>query len=717
MRRTPVAILIAITALLAFHAAAVHGGGSERPSIDRSFAIVELKGEPLATYVRTWPRSGKRIDFDSAAVKTYRSQLASGRTAFASWLAANAPAAQIVGQFDIGLNAVEIQLNGTSLQTLRSAPQVLSAEYENLYYPQDSNDPDLTLIRAQEAWVTSQVGGTPNAGRGVKIVIIDSGIDITHPCFSDAGFPATLQLGDTRFTNNKVIAARVFAKSSDATAEAIQRHGTHVAGTAACNLDTPAAVNGVSIPYAVSGVAPGAQLGNYNVFPGTVEGARTGDIVDALETAYEDGFDVANVSLGIALSGKHDPLAKTVNNLDLANLVVTAAAGDGGPTRSSVTSPGSAARALDAGASSVPHFVGTPLSVGATTFLVRPGDFAVVLSDLTAPLGVVAGSIGGLADACSALAAGSLTGKIAVFSVGACTFSTQIRNAQNAGAVAAVVVNDVAGDPTHLLQDGTPIQPTIPTYMASRSSTPALVALNGQAGTIRAALSYFATGNGNIMARFSGQGPLDPRVKPDVVAPGVSVLNAVPTSFCSGAPCWAFLDGTSMASAHLAGAAAVLRGAHPIWSAAEVRSAIVNTASEGVLTNFSTGTTVVTDVNVVGTGLEDLLSAVQTAVAFDPVSVSFGSVKAGASQVRTASVMIKNLAAASQTFSLFLAPSTAGATFGVVPSVTLAGGQFATISLTLSVAAGSPSGDRQTILRVSRGGVEVAHVAAYASVK
>src|SRR5256885_16594633 len=114
---------------------------------------------------------------------------------------------------------------------------------------------------------------------------------ITHPCFSDAGYTAQTQLGDKTFTNNKVIAAKVFnnkTPSQKYTPEALQEHGTHVAGTAGCNENTPAPVDGV-MTYDMSGVAPRALLGNYNVFPGQVGNARSEDIVNALEAAYADG--------------------------------------------------------------------------------------------------------------------------------------------------------------------------------------------------------------------------------------------------------------------------------------------------------------------------------------------------------------------------------------------------------------------------------------------
>src|SRR5439155_3522525 len=111
-------------------------------------------------------------------------------------------------------------------------------------------------------------------------------------------------------------------------------------------------------------------------------------------------------------------------------------------------------------------------------------------------------------------------------------------------------------------QDGTPNQPTKPAYMVALAAKAALMAADGQATTISATLQYFTSPNSNIMAGFSSQGPTDVdfRVKPDVVAPGVNVLSSIPGNR------WAFFQGTSMATPHLAGSAAVVIGAHPTWS-------------------------------------------------------------------------------------------------------------------------------------------------------
>src|SRR5262249_7478689 len=127
------------------------------------------------------------------------------------------------------------------------------------------------------------------------------GIDTRHPCFDDTGYAAQTQLGDTSLTNNKVIVARVFnntIKKNGYDASAVGSHGQHVAGTIACAAHTPASIDGASIPYAPSGVAPHALLGNYNVFPNDIESARSEDILNALQAAYEDGMDIVNMSLG-----------------------------------------------------------------------------------------------------------------------------------------------------------------------------------------------------------------------------------------------------------------------------------------------------------------------------------------------------------------------------------------------------------------------------------
>ena len=712
---------IAAVGLLVAGAAypAPNGDNAAQVSQDTGSALVQLNADPLATATATRPPHGKKIDFNSNAVKSYRAQLSALRNDYKAWLRANVPHAQVTGEFDISLDAVAVQLNGATLPQVSATPLVTHAEYEGLYRP-IAFDPDLGLIHALEAWAAG--GGAANAGAGVKVAIVDTGIDVTHPCFSDAGYAKQNQLGDPHFTNNKVIAAKVFnnkTPSQHYTAEALQDHGTHVSGTVACNFGTPATVNGVAIPYGISGVAPRALLGNYNVFPGQVVNARSEDILNALEAAYADGFDVANMSLGGGAHGIQDLLTVAVDNLDQADMVVAVAAGNSGPGLFTVESPGSAARALSAGASSVPHFVGAPVTASGATYGAATGDFAVVSTDLTTTLHAVTGSTNGLSTACSPLPAGSLAGQIALVSRGVCAFSVKIRNAQAAGAAAVLVANNVAGDPSAMATDGTPDQPTTPAYMVSRADGQALLGVNGAATTIGATLAYFLTTNADIMAGFSSQGPTDVdfRVKPDVVAPGVNVLSSIPHAFCDTPPCFAFFQGTSMATPHLAGSAAVVRGQHPDWSAAEVRSAIVNTADRDVLKNFSTAAAE-SNVNIIGAGRENLASAVRASAALDPVSVSFGAVPSGSGQVKSFNVTLRNVGNTAASWQVAITPGDASVAYDVSPkSVTLAVGESTIVTVTMTAGRPAATGGHQAWLTVAAGATPVAQAAVFTLIK
>ncbi|MFT3953952.1 MAG: S8 family serine peptidase [Piscinibacter sp.] len=689
-----------------------------RASQDAGYAIVQLAAEPLSTYARTKPAKGKKIDFSSTTVKSYRALLSKARNDYKAWLRSNAPQASVTGEFDISLNAVAVKLNGATLAQVSATSMVRSAQYEGLYYPAAA-DPDLALINAEQAW--AQAGGAAGAGAGVKVAIVDSGVDATHPCFADTGYPAQTQLGDKKYTNNKVIAARVFNNKLNQNgfdAKAVGEHGTHVAGTVACNYQTPASVSGVTIPYAMSGVAPRALLGNYNVFPGTVDNARSEDILNALEAAYADGMDVANMSLGGGSHGIQDLLTVAVDNLDRANMVVSISNGNDGPGYFTVGSPGMAARGLTAGASTVPHYIGAPVTAGSASVGAASGDFALVTSNLTAPLAVVAGTVNGLNNACAALPGGSLSGAIALVSRGTCSFSTKIRNAQGAGAIAVLVANNVAGDPTAMGSDGTANQPTVPAYMVGLGDGQLLRGLGGVSTTIASTLTYVLSANANIMAGFSSQGPTDVdfRVKPDVVAPGVNVLSSIPTYLCGGAPCFAFLSGTSMAAPHLAGSAAVLRQQHPDWSAADVRSAVVNTATRGVLKDFAQANPVA-DANIVGSGLENLLAATGATVSLDPVSLSFGAVPSGSGQSRTQSLTVTNLSGVAKSFVLSVAAQPGGVSYSVSPSaIALDAGASATVSVTMQAAVGA-TGHQQGRLVLSEGGSQVGHAVLFTLMK
>ncbi|HEX5534133.1 MAG TPA: S8 family serine peptidase [Actinomycetales bacterium] len=686
---------------------------------DPSSAVVRLSLDPAASTATT---TGGELDLASQSAKSQRAQLTKQRNDFKQWLKANAPKAKVTGEYDVAVNAVAVTLNGTALSTLRSAPGVVSADYQAVYRPSAHQDPDLALIRGMEGWTAAKpVGGATKAGTGVQVAIIDTGIDVTHPCFADAGFPATKQLGDTRFTNNKVIVAKVFnnkAPNLKLTPEAIQDHGTHVAGTVACNAHTPAKVQGAEIPYAPSGVAPGAQLGNYNVFPGQVDNARSEDILNAMQAAAEDGMDVINMSLGGGASGTQDLLTMAVDNLDRAGIVVAVASGNSGPGRGTVESPGSAERALTAGASTVGHFVGTPIkdASGNTVAVAAIGDFPTPQSDITAKLAKAAGSP--LGNGCDAGQFGSdMQGAIALISRGSCTFGQKVHNAEQAGAVAAIIVNNVPGDPIAMAADAA-FPSTIPAVQAGLADRDKLVALVGSNVTMGSTAEYTRTAHDNIMADFSSQGPTDVtfRVKPDVVAPGVNVLSSVPHQSCKNpgdTGCWAFMQGTSMATPHLAGMAAVVMQAHPGWSAEEVRSAIVNTAQEGKLKQSREITALETSVQVTGAGLADLKAAVGADVAVGPVSTSFGAVPSGSGQTITRTVTVTDLTGAAQTLPVAVDGRDASGFKASASSVKVPAGGSATLTVTFTAGKQAAAGEYQATLRLG----DIAHSVLFALVK
>ena len=495
-----------------------------------------------------------------------------------------------------------------------------------------------------------------------------------------------------------------------------------MSGTVACNFETPTVVDGVTLPYKMSGVAPRALLGNYNVFPGAVGSARSEDILNALEAAYADGFDVANMSLGGGAHGIQDLLTVAVDNLDRANMVVAIANGNDGPGYRTVGSPGSAARGLTAGASSVGHEIMHIVTVGGTSYPAVKGEFGA--GPVTAPLRVVFDGnspFNGLSLGCDPYGPGLLTGTIALISRGVCDFSVKLRNVQAAGGVGAIVVNRVPGAFV-MGTNGEPNQPTIPGFMVDQLYATPLKAANGATTTMPLLGTYhFDMAKNDIIGDFSSWGPTDVdfRVKPDVMAPGVNVVSSIPRSYCgSGATtCFAFFNGTSMASPHLAGSAAVVRQQHPGWSAADVRSAIVNTADRKVVKDLD-NTTPLSDANKVGSGRENLLAAVGAKVALDPVSLSFGAVPSGSGMTQQASVTLTNTSGAILTYTLSVVEASgSGVSFSAKGSVTLAPGKSASMPVTLVAQKAASAGHKQAVLQVSAGAAVVANAMLYALIK
>jgi subtilisin family serine protease len=396
----------------------------------------------------------------------------------------------------------------------------------------------------------------------------------------------------------------------------------------------------------MSGIAPGAWLGNYNVFPGLVVNARSEDILNAVEAAVNDGMDVLNLSLGGAYHGNNDLLAKGLDTAVAAGVVVVASAGNEGPGGFTIGSPGRARDIITVGASTNNHFVGQPITYGATTIGGAVGEFD----------SFGAGSLG-LFDTgnngCASVAAGA-SGKVALITRGTCTFSQKVANAKAAGAVGVIVVNNVAGDPTAMA--GTVgFDDDIPALMISNIDGAALRAAHPTSVSFTATFSEFVTPNGDILAGFSSQGPtnVDYAIKPDLTSVGVNVLSSVACAngaSCGGEGDWAFFSGTSMSAPHVAGSAAVLLGLHPTWTPAQVKSALVNTADLVVKNALDASTTVGPQAQ--GAGREDLAEAAATDATFWPTSASFGRISASKNTPTSIAVKVSNLTGTATTYSV-----------------------------------------------------------------
>src|SRR4029450_3740008 len=249
---------------------------------------------------------------------------------------------------------------------------------------------------------------------------------------------------DCKYVSTKVIVAKVFynkAQQQGLDAQAIQDHGTHVAGDAAGVTGQTAVVNGVSIDD-MSGTAPGAWLGNYNVFPGDVLSARSEDILNAVDAAVADGMDILNLSLGGGYRGNNDLLAMGLDNAVDAGVVVAVAGGNSGPGAGTLDSPGRARKVITVGGSTNQHFVGQPFTYpagGGTTVGAAVGEFDP-LPEASFDL------FDTQSNGCTSVDPGA-SGKLAIIDRGTCVFSQKVANAKAAGAIAVLIINNVAGDP------------------------------------------------------------------------------------------------------------------------------------------------------------------------------------------------------------------------------------------------------------------------------
>ncbi|HVX67849.1 MAG TPA: S8 family serine peptidase, partial [Bryobacteraceae bacterium] len=630
--------------------------------------ILILEDTPLARQFHA------RTELRSAAALSHGARIGQAQQRVRNALAGRSDI-RVVGSVRTLLNAVFVRASEKNLPELRSlagVKYVVPSKRFKLHL-----NTALPLVRAQQAWAALNSAGYPNPGEGIKIGIIDTGIDQTHPALQDSsltvpgGFPKCAG-AECAYTSNKVIVAHSYVylsaqgsdpqnRAADDTPDDLSPrdrvgHGT-AAAVIAAGMETKA-------PLAtISGVAPKAFLGNYKVFgsPGVNDGASSSAIITALDDALNEGMDIATMSLGFpAWYGPEDtgadcgaaagaPCEAEAQAVDAAGqqgmIVVVSAGNDGDagafvPTLSTIHTPGIAPSAITVGASRNGHEFysqvsasgpGAPDNVKNLAALFGGGP--VPSEPLTAPLVDIKGL------GCASVPS-SVSGAIALVQRGSCDFSVKVANAQQAGAVGVIFYCNN----TQYCSDGGEI-PFVPGGLSATSIPAVVVGMtsgknlaayadahsNNAQATLNPGLKEYVDPNANNIAEFSSRGPSiapETALKPELVAVGTNVYTGAQDYDTNGAVYdksrYAVMDGTSFSVPMVAGAAALVWQRNPSFSAAQVKSALVNTASTDITENGGTAS-----ILTVGAGKLNAESAVKTSVTVVPSTVTFGAVPAG----------------------------------------------------------------------------------------
>jgi hypothetical protein len=606
MRRV-VATLVAVCALAAAASPvqAVQPFAVAVGDAHSSLYLVVLRDAPLATYdgaisgyAATVPAEGTRFKAGRTSVRAYRALLQSRQDDVLSSIGD----ARVVYSYTTVLNGFAAMLTEAQVKQLSMMPQVLTIEQSTKQHV-DGASPAAASVDLTPRGRWSQPGGSANAGRGVVVAMIDSGIWPENPSF--AGVPIDAQAMAARYPGftgacqpaerwpsgtcgAKVLSARYFvagfgaanlSNSEYLSARDAHGHGSQTAGIAAGNPGVAVNIDGQDFGR-IAGSAPGAAVAVYKacwLAPDPADdGCTTADTVMAIDQAVSDGVDVLSYSISGGDTST-DVVELAFLHASGAGVFVAASAGNSGPRPGSVTHPS--------------PWVTT---VGATDALARRGD--VVLGDGKRLAGMmipgravrdrslvyaadarVAGVSRREAAFClpNSLDTGVVAGAVVLCDRGVNARLDKSTTVQQSGGSAMVLANTGRGAAAADLH----AVPTVHLDLASGDAAKAY--LDRSPAPTASLVPRPSSTRAPEVADFSGRGPVTSTdggvLKPDITAPGVSVLSAVapPASF---GRLWDFGSGTSMATADIAGLAAVIRSQQRRWSPAEVKSALSTTS-------------------------------------------------------------------------------------------------------------------------------------------
>ncbi|MGG2028777.1 S8 family serine peptidase [Gottfriedia sp. S16(2024)] len=557
--------------------------------------IVQFAQDPAKTVVKNNEENGIEVSLDDAKNKVekshqnFKNKIGQAKKAIST--------IQIRKEYRQAFNGVAMTVPANEVHTILAMDEV-KAIFEDKVI---KIDPSPLEIQATESVShspavdsTETIGATKLheegvTGQGVKVAVIDTGIDYNHPDLKD------VYKGGYDFVNNDSDPMETtydeWKKSGQPEISPLggttyyTSHGTHVSGTIAGQGKN-------KTDYAVTGVAPGVELYAYKVL-GPYGSGFTSNIIAGIDKAVADGMDVINLSLGNDYNDPLDPNAIAINNASLAGTTAVVAAGNAGNDLYSLGSPGTSPLAITVGASdfsmTIPTATGTVssnenLSLSNLKLLAKSYDDDLnTLKNQSLPIVFV-----GLGNSESDYNGKDVNGKIALIERGILSLNEKVVLAKKHGAKAVLMYNNnpTEGQIPHYLGNNFDF---IPSFTLTNEQGLKVVdqVKQGNATFTLNSIGEMKT-SGDTLADFSSRGPSNRfyDIKPEMTAPGVAVFSSVP-AYQNGpnhlndyTNAYMSASGTSMASPHVAGAAALLLQKHPEYKPEDVKAALMNTADK-----------------------------------------------------------------------------------------------------------------------------------------